>query len=258
MEAMEFEVMADAAFTSQSASASAPRSGYASTYYPGTPSAAEAQKIALAAGQEVSGADFPLVAVKLARVSGLVVSSDGKPVEGAMISVTPMSRDLVGLIPPSSARSAKDGTFTLNSVAPGDYNLQSRSVQVITTTSGDNNMMVFRTAALGGGGDQEFGTTPLTVAGEDITNVLLTTSKGGTATGQVTFDGPKPSSVTGIRVTSMAVDSDGPAFGRRHGVAQGGRVVRIERRCRRPPAPRGERTARMDPEVGEVEWHGRD
>ncbi len=212
MEAIEFEVMAGAAFTSQSPSASAPRSGYASTYYPGTPSAAEAQKVALAAGQEVSGADFPLVAVRLARVSGLVVSSDGKPVEGAMISVTPMSRDLIGLIPPSSARSAKDGTFTLNSVAPGDYNLQSRSVQVITTTSGDNNMMVFRTAALGGGGDQEFGTTPLTVAGEDVTNVLLTTSKGGTATGQVTFDGPKPSSVTGIRVTSTAVDSDGPAL----------------------------------------------
>ena len=157
--------------TSHSApSASAPNSGYASTYYPGTPSAAEAQKITF--GRRTGSLRAPTFRwspVRLARVTGLVVSSDGKPVEGAMISLAPpMSRELLRIDPPSSARSAKDGTFTLNSVAPGDYNLQSRSVQVITSDSGDDNMMVFRTAALDGGGEQEFGIDAAHRRGEDI------------------------------------------------------------------------------------------
>jgi protocatechuate 3,4-dioxygenase beta subunit len=212
LEMMELELMAAGGFTAGSPSASTPRSGYASTYYPGTPNAGEAQRVSVAAGQEVSNADFSLVAVRLARVRGLVLSSDGKPVEGAMISATPASRELGGLIAPSTARTAKDGTFTMNSVAPGDYNLQARSMQIITSTSGDN-MMVFRASSIGGGGDQEFGSTPLSVGGDDITNVLLTTSKGGTATGHVSFEGAKPPSITGIRVTSVPVESDGPTLG---------------------------------------------
>jgi hypothetical protein len=211
-ELMELELMANAATVGPSPSASAPRSGYASTYYPGTPNAGEAQRIALSAGQEVSSADFPLVAVRLARVTGLVLSSDGKPVEGAMISAIPASRELGGLFAPSSARTTKDGTFTMNSVAPGDYVLQVRSTQVITSSSGDN-MMVFRATSIGGSGEQEFGSTPMSVGGEDVTNILVTTNKGGTATGRVTFDGSKPPSITGIRVSSTTVDSDGPSFG---------------------------------------------
>ena len=42
--------------------ASAPKSGYASTYYPGTPNVAEAQRITVAAGQESPSADFALAA----------------------------------------------------------------------------------------------------------------------------------------------------------------------------------------------------
>src|SRR3954462_4030757 len=45
-------------------------SGYASTYYPGTPSPAEAQRVALALGQELSGLDIQMQPVKLARISG--------------------------------------------------------------------------------------------------------------------------------------------------------------------------------------------
>ena len=112
----------------------------------------------------------------------------------------------------NSARSGKDGSFTLNGVPPGDYTLQARSVQVITSTQGDN-MMVFRATAIGGGGDSESGSTPLAVAGEDVANILLTTSKGGTATGHIAFDGPKPPSMGSIRIMSTAVDNDGPMPG---------------------------------------------
>ena len=207
---LDFMVMGAAA-TGASPTASAPRSGYASTYYPGTPNAAEAQKITLASGQEASGADFPLVPVRLARISGFVVGSEGRPVEGAAVSLVAGSRDFNPLLG-SSARTNKDGSFTLNSVAPGEYSLQARSIQVITSTQGDN-MMVFRAATLAGGGDAEFGSTPVSVGGEDISNVMLVTSKGATVTGRVTFDGPRPAALNALRISSVAVDSEGPQIG---------------------------------------------
>ena len=51
---MDMELMVGAVGTDGAGpSASAPKSGYASTYYPGTPNVAEAQRITLAAGQEI-------------------------------------------------------------------------------------------------------------------------------------------------------------------------------------------------------------
>ena len=210
---MEMDLMVvTGASTNAGPTASAPKSGYAPTYYPGTPNVAEAQRITLAAGQESPSADFALVAVRLAKVSGIVIGSDGKPLEGSQVSAVPANRDFGGLLGQSSARTAKDGSFTLNSVPPGDYTLQARSVQVITSTQGDN-VMVFRATSIGGGGDSESGSTPLAVAGEDVSGILLTTSKGGNATGTVVFDGPRPQSLGSIRITSMAADSDGPMPG---------------------------------------------
>jgi Carboxypeptidase regulatory-like domain len=212
LEMVEVELMAGtAAWNSAGPTASAPKSGYSSTYYPGTPNIAEAQRITLAAGQESPSADFALVAVRLAKVSGIVIGSDGKPLEGAAVSTVPANREFGGLMMQNSARTAKDGSFTLPSVPPGDYTLQVRSVQVITSTQGDN-MMVFRAASMGGG-DSESGSTPLAVAGEDVAGILLTTSKGGTATGQLAFDGPRPTSLGSIRITSVLADSDGPTIG---------------------------------------------
>ena len=115
--------------------ASAPSSGYAPTYFPGTPSAADAQRISVAIGSEAQGADFALSAVRMARISGLVLNSEGRPVESAM--VTPMSgRGLEGIpMFAGGARTNREGAFTLMSVAPGDYILQVRSVTIMT--SGD-------------------------------------------------------------------------------------------------------------------------
>ena len=211
LELLDLEVMISGA-QQGGPTASTPKSGYAATYYPGTPNASEAQRISVGPGQEVTSADFGLVPVRLARISGIVISADGKPLEGAGITAAPAARDVtaapIGL---GGARTAKDGSFTLASVPPGDYILQARSVQVITSTQGDN-MMVFRATAMGGGGDSEFGSVPLAVAGEDISNIILTTSKGGTAVGQVSFDGGRPPSVSSIRITSSAADADGPSI----------------------------------------------
>jgi hypothetical protein len=194
------------------APATEPKSGYASTYYPGTASVAEAQKISLGVAQELSGTDFSLLPVRLAKVTGLVVGSDGKPAEGSAVMLVPSQRDLAGMFSPTTARSGRDGTFTLNSVPPGDYNLQARSIQTITTSSQGDSVMVFRATAIGGG-DAEFGSIPVTIGGDDIANLVLVTAKGGTATGRVIFDGPAPAPLTSIRLMSVAVDSEAAAPG---------------------------------------------
>ena len=199
MDFMDMELMVGASFTAASPSASAPKSGYASTYYPGTPNVAEAQRITLAPGQENSSADFALVPVRLAKVTGIVIGSDGKPLEGAAVSAVPAGRDFVGMFGQSTGRSGKDGSFTHPSVPPGDYTLQARSVQVITSTQGDN-VMMFRATSMGGGGDAESGSTPLSVAGEDVSGIVLAMTKGGTATGRLVFDGSSPQSMTSIRL----------------------------------------------------------
>jgi hypothetical protein len=147
------------------------------------------------------------------------MSSEGKPLEGAMVSATSGSRtgELGLMSMGSSARTTKEGAFTLNGVAPGDYVLQARSLQVMTTSDSGGNTMVF-TARLstggGGEGDSEFGSMPVSVGGEDLSNIVLVTSKGGTASGRVIFeDGAKPSSPGSMRVSAASADMDTPFTG---------------------------------------------
>ena len=194
---------------------SQPTSGYAPTYFPGTPTAASAQRVTVTIGQEAQNTEFALVPVRLARITGSVMSSEGKPVEGAMITATPLNRaGEVGLaMMGATGRTNKEGNFTISSVAPGDYTLNVRSVRVFTTDGGDN--MSFRAVIGGGeGSDAETASLPVVVAGEDLANVLIITAKGGTAIGRVTFEGAsKPTAVTGIRITAAAADADGPGIG---------------------------------------------
>ena len=53
------------------------------------------------------------------------MSSDGKPVESAMINVVPTKRtgDIGAMMMSASARTTKEGQFTVNGVAPGEYML---------------------------------------------------------------------------------------------------------------------------------------
>jgi Carboxypeptidase regulatory-like domain len=209
----EIEAMVSGATTAAPSSASLPKSGYAATYYPGTANAAEAHKITVGVGQETSSIDFALIPVRLSRVSGVVVASDGRPMEGAMVTATPAGRDLVFTMPPGSTRTARDGTFVFNGLPPGDYTLQVRKVETITTTDGGGTMVFRRSISGDGSGEQESGSLPLTLAGEDVSNVLITTAKALTATGRIVFEGGAPPRFSSVRVSSVPVDMEGPVPG---------------------------------------------
>jgi len=189
---------------------SSPNSGYAPTYFPGTTNSADAQRLTLAVGQEAQSTDFALLPVRLAKITGVVMGSDGKPVEGSMINAVPKSGEagMMMMFGGGAGRSDKNGSFTLSNVAPGDYILQTRAMQIMTTGAGDNMTFSMR---VGGpdGGDAEVGSLPVTVAGEDLANVVILTSKGATASGRLSFEGgTKPANLTGIRITSSAADGD--------------------------------------------------
>ena len=198
---------------SSGASGSTPSSGYAPTYFPGTTTATSAQRVTVAVGQEAQNTDFALAPVRLARITGMVMTSDGKPLDGGMVSAMPASRTGevgLALMGGATGRTSKDGNFSIPSVAPGEYTLTVRSVRIITSDGGDT--MMFR-ATIGGGSDgtdSETASVPVVVSGEDLSNVVIITSKGATANGRLTFEGGAPPAATGVRINSVAADTDGP------------------------------------------------
>jgi protocatechuate 3,4-dioxygenase beta subunit len=185
-----------------------PNSGYAPTYFPGTANGADAQRLTIAAGQEAQSTDFALLPVRLAKITGMVIGSDGKPVEGSMINAVPRGGETGLMSLGGAARTDKDGQFTINGVAPGDYTLQTRAMQIMTTGSGDRMTFSMRVGDPDGG-DAEVGSLPVSVAGEDLSGVVILTSKGATVSGRLSFEGAaKPANLAGIRITSSGIDTD--------------------------------------------------
>jgi len=100
---------------------SAPSSGYAPTYYPGTASPNDAQRVSVAVGQELSSVDIALQPVKLAKVTGTAIGSDGKPLSSAMITLIPNMREAMFFMPGGNSSTSKDGQFRISNVVPGEY-----------------------------------------------------------------------------------------------------------------------------------------
>jgi protocatechuate 3,4-dioxygenase beta subunit len=194
-------------------------SGYAATYYPATPSPAEAQRVAVAVGQELASVDIQLQPVKLAKITGTVVGSDGKPMSGAMVMLMPTMRDAMQFMPGGTSRTNKDGQFTMTGVAPGDYTLQAQSMGGIIQAAGAAMSFTFRTSDAGGETpltqqEPEFATASVSVAGEDITGMVLVGTRGAKAIGMLAFEGgAKPEGAAGMRVVATPTDdAPGPVL----------------------------------------------
>jgi hypothetical protein len=198
-------------------------SGYAATYYPGTPNPAEAQRLSLGVGQEMQ-IDLQMQPVRLARISGTATSSDGKPMSNAMVLLIPTMKDSIGMMPGGTSRTDKDGNFTLTNIAPGEYSVQVQSLvalmnaatQVMSMMSGESKEPPPAAKPL----EREFATALVTVAGEDISNLVIAGTRGAKATGRVVFEGgEKPTEpLASLRMMAVPTDFDnmGPsvaAFG---------------------------------------------
>ena len=200
-------------------------SGYAATFYPGTSNPGEAQRVALAVGQELPSVDIQLQPVKLARISGVAMGSDGRPMAGAMVMLMPTMKDAVQFMPGGTSRTGKDGQFTLSGVAPGEYSLQVQSLAAMMTAASDA-MTVFTmsrdsSAPATPVQEREFATASVTVAGEDITGMVVTGTRGARATGRIVFDGNAPTDgLTSMRLMASPADDSMPAITSAFGSSQ--------------------------------------
>jgi len=134
-----------------------------------------------------------------------------------MVNAAPKSPDNGGILMPNTGRTDKNGNFTLSNLSPGDYTIQTRGISIVTTGGGDTMVFSARVTIGGdgsGGGEGEFGSLPISVSGEDISNVIVVTTKGTTATGKLVYDGgTKPSTTSQVRVMAQPLDNDNPMFG---------------------------------------------
>jgi hypothetical protein len=197
--------------------------GYAATYYPGTPNPAEAQRVALALGQELS-IDLQMQPVRLAKISGIATTSDGKPMSTAMVMLLPTMREAIGMMPGGTSQTDKEGRFTLSNVAPGEYTLQAQSLAALMSMASE--AMEFVSAETGVATaapaapaapaakpmQREFATATVTVAGEDIVGLVVAGTRGAKASGRLTFEGgEKPEGLASVRIMAAPTDPENMA-----------------------------------------------
>jgi Carboxypeptidase regulatory-like domain len=171
--------------------------GYAPSYYPGTANVAEAQRVSVKGGQELSGINFALTAARLARVRGRVTTAAGAPPTSPMM-VMVNARDISSMMtmPPQMGQTRGDGSFQVAGIAPGTYNITARQMGPPT-------------------GQQEVALAQLTVSNEDIDNVLLVLARGAVARGTISSDDgtPLPFQPGMVRVMQMPAEPNTARMG---------------------------------------------
>jgi hypothetical protein len=162
------------------------RTAYAPIYFPGTDNPAQAQRITLAVGQEVSDIVMALKPIRATRVSGTATTSDGKPMTG---SIMVMASGGFGMNMSGSGQIRPDGTFIVSGLAPGEYTLRAQSFgnPALTTT--------------------ETATEKIVAAGEDITGLHLVSSKPSKASGRLVVDPAAAAALpTGLMLMATPMD----------------------------------------------------
>jgi hypothetical protein len=141
--------------------------GYAVTYFPGAATPSGAQRDQVGSGQEVPNTDVALVASRTATVSGTATRGDGSPAAGGSVS---LSQNVMGPLGGTSSSVASatvnaDGSWSLEKVAPGEYEL---SLTVDDRERG-----------------RERASMTVHVQGADMSGLMLTADPGSQVSGEV-------------------------------------------------------------------------
>jgi hypothetical protein len=104
-----------------------------------------------------------------------------------------------------SGRLGRDGSFTLRNITPGEYTLHARVRRSKINPDGPP-----PPDFMGFPGEGEQASMTLTVAGEDVSGLVLVATKGARLSGRVTFDGSPPdaSRVENLRIMAASAGGD--------------------------------------------------
>lgn len=176
---------------------------YAPTYYPGTGSPQQADRVSVGLGAEMSGITFSLLPVRTVKITGTAVDSSGRPMSGAFVMLREDTRSGDGMVSMmfggGGNRVREDGSFVLPNVAPGDYVLEARQMM-----GGPGRR---------GGDDPEAAFAAVSVGSEDVSGVTLVGTRGTAIRGHVVVHpaaaatGVKPSEIS---VNVLAQNPDAP------------------------------------------------
>ncbi len=159
----EYVVSAVSRFTgASSGTVNATSEGYAPTYYPGVITPGQATPVSVRVGEETP-IQFSLARSRLARVSGIVVDPQGRPANGARVSLSTQTPTF-----PASATIGVDGTFGIGELPPGEYTL----------------VVTFDTY-------EQIGPT-LTITGSDVSDLRIAVGQGTRVSGRLVFEGGVP------------------------------------------------------------------
>jgi hypothetical protein len=167
----------------------------APTYYPGVNAPESASEVRAGAGRGPEFLEFRLRHVSLAKVSGRLVTHDGRPLLGAAVIMSPHVAVRGAESEASEARVQPDGVFSFTRVPPGGYVVRAR---------GESTR----------GGTSLFSTFTFVVDGRDVSGLEMVLAPGGSVEGSVSIEArpgfPAPELRT-LRVRAPL--ADGSAFG---------------------------------------------
>jgi hypothetical protein len=167
------------------------RTGFMTTYFPGTADEASAQRVRTRLGAETPGIEIRMTSGRLFRISGFVTDSQGRAsarTNGQLVKRTSTSSSSFGFT------TDEQGRFQMRNIPPGTYRLVARGQQ------GPN--------AVGMNGPQgeqgEAASIPVTV-NSDLEGIVLTTSTGASISGQIVFEQGPPQLPPGQQSFQMRV-----------------------------------------------------
>ena len=172
---------------------------YAPVYYPGTATPSTASAVTLAVSEERSGVDFRLTLVPTAKLEGHIISPDGVMPQGTQITLLPLDQADAPSVPgmnTNQTRVNQDGTFTFRDIPPGQYRVMARGAIRAVDPNATTQQQQFGGRGGGGrggpGGPGQisqvlWGSSDVTVNGEDIKNMSIQLQPGMTITGRIVF-----------------------------------------------------------------------
>jgi hypothetical protein len=152
---------------------------FAPTYFPDTVNLSEARRVNLKIGEVVNNIDIALHAVELGAINATVLDQDGRTLSSPLLNVRYIASGVSPAL--SIPRVEPNGTFTVTSLPPGDYELQ------VTGLSLEKVPLV--------------ATSMVTVNGGAAQNVRLTATKMAVISGRLVADDSIRPLISSVSVT---------------------------------------------------------